>query len=344
MQLICFLMLVAVINLVGNTWFPMRLGDKDLRWKIDEVTNGNYDCIFIGSSRVYRNIDPLTFDSTALTKSYNFGARNTFVPEVYYVSELLLRELRNKDHNVKSIILEVQNLDFINPSSALTLKGNYFMDSYNLILANRILWDSHLIRSKKIAGSVSFLLAFTANYFGFNYLSTWSPPKSLTRHVEVRGHLCINDQISLGIEREALLKRHEYLLKNPSVMDERSADWLRMDSLRNIGDLVVNPAHMTKLNELIRQSGSQGVQLLFVLPPLLADYSELIPLVDQLGESRCVNLSSPIQFPEFWTIDNAFDKGHLNCQGVRLYSTVLANEYINRTSGQLEEDTDPNAE
>ncbi len=337
-QLLYFCLLIFSINFMGNFVFTNELADEDLNRKFGEVANGSYDCIFVGSSRTYRHIDPLLFDSITSTRSYNCGAASTFVPEAYYVLELLLEDLKGRKHGVETIVFEVQNMDLLDPRNAFTAKGNYWLINDYLKLATESIWQTQLPIAIKISGSMTFALGWAINHFGFNYLSIWSGSESITAAHEVRGHLCLNKQVELGIDKEPLLERGELYLDKQSVLEQRRRGWFRADSLRiaERGELSVR--HLAKMRALIDQSETQGIRLLFMVPPRLKSYSSIIPLVTQLGEDRCIDLSSPVQYPGFWTTDIGFDIGHLNCRGVQLFSSELARNYLKLTGVQSDDD------
>ncbi|MBS1569594.1 MAG: hypothetical protein JST45_09140 [Bacteroidetes bacterium] len=85
------------------------------------------------------------------------------------------------------------------------------------------------------------------------------------------------------------------------------------------------------LERLIKLGDERGVKVTFLLPPLITS-SEQLAVFRALPADRRIDLCDPAKYPEFYITSNAFDKGHLNTRGSRLFTAALACE-VKRMSG-----------
>lgn len=84
-------MLVLVSLLIGG-WYYSKLDTltkltSSVQPQLEELTNGttDYNCLFIGSSRMYVHVNPAIIDSVCHLNSYNFGLKGSSIIEQYMV-------------------------------------------------------------------------------------------------------------------------------------------------------------------------------------------------------------------------------------------------------------------
>ena len=83
-----------------------------------------------------------------------------------------------------------------------------------------------------------------------------------------------------------------------------------------------------RLNALIDKAAATGIDLIYVLPPLLtpAGVEFAYPAYLQLPETHRIDLSDPRVYPEIYNAANMFDLEHVNAAGAALLSGYLAAE------------------
>src|SRR5687767_1774420 len=108
------------LNLVPWTWGAELLHKK--RTEI-LIRSDEYNNLVIGSSRVYRQVNPMVLDSVTAQnslKSYNLGINWLFAPESFYVFDQLV----NSDNlRLKCVIMElskIRAIDYANLHTART--------------------------------------------------------------------------------------------------------------------------------------------------------------------------------------------------------------------------------
>ena len=112
----------------GNPWFGSKIEYLEKNCK----KNG-YNAFFIGSSRFYRNVNPLVFDRVCANngfdvKSFNLGAPITFPPQSYYLYENWL--MSEEATHTKLVFLELEDLDMFG------VRLHTEMSSYHITFKN----------------------------------------------------------------------------------------------------------------------------------------------------------------------------------------------------------------
>ena len=85
-----------------------------------------------------------------------------------------------------------------------------------------------------------------------------------------------------------------------------------------------------RLNQFYQDCAKKGIQVFFVLPPKLETYTFATHLVNNLPENSVIDLANADKHPEFYSVENSKDYGHLNTRGAKLYTQKLASEFLDR--------------
>jgi hypothetical protein len=80
------------------------------------------------------------------------------------------------------------------------------------------------------------------------------------------------------------------------------------------------------LLKLIDKSNRKGVYLIFLIPPRLQRYEELLALKEELPSENAVEIAIPNKYPMLYQVNYSFDVGHFNTKGAQLFSMYLASE------------------
>lgn len=87
-----------------------------------------------------------------------------------------------------------------------------------------------------------------------------------------------------------------------------------------------NTEHLKMLLKLIDRSNRKGVHLIFLMPPRLQRYEELLALKEELPSENVVEVANPNKYPMLYQVKYSFDVGHLNTKGAQFFSIYLARE------------------
>src|SRR5690606_31912244 len=121
---------------------------------------------------------------------------------------------------------------------------------------------------------------------------------------------------------EKLLERNRHFLKDTSKLQKRIKIANDFNSSLNKFEMH-SSIYESYLKELILKVEGYGAKLIFIIPPRLENYSRYDRLLGILKEGNLVNLSNPIEFPQFYRVENSFDLGHMNEKGARLLTREL---------------------
>ena len=132
------LLLFSILFLIKSS-LPFYWGNDEMRQKIPKILDdeANYDCLFFGSSKTMRHIDPVLFDSITGYQSYNMGGSAIFFLETHYLLEHFLE--KNPDENLK-IFLQRTTPKSIDTKNFHTTRSKYCMDFKRMKMGVAYYW------------------------------------------------------------------------------------------------------------------------------------------------------------------------------------------------------------
>jgi hypothetical protein len=324
---------------------PYFWGDKLIIEKHDAVLQQpDVNAIFFGSSMVYRQINPVIFDSTVKQKtgieihSFNFGVNWLAASEMLYLSENLLKETRGK---FKYVFLELQRIKMVNYKNYLTTRTIYWYSPAWYGFTSSAIFNSRLPLISKTGQWVSHTVNFTGNqinlgYFteAFRFQSEWNRKGFYRSAEEVgNGFLSLDDENRQMLEAGLLPERFKRFLKDTTAVYARKRASISAfthfenhpEDLKNF-----NKVYAQKLNAWIEEYKKQNIYLLVFLPPRLdrLQYHELLPILNALPEKHRINLADGRKYPEFYLAANSADVTHMNEKGATLYSRAFADNFV----------------
>lgn len=313
---------------------PYYLGNNTFAGKLSffKENQNDINCVFFGSSRIYRHINPRIVDSILIDKnihSYNFATTATFNPESYHIYENFIRDLPKGQINYS--VLEIQLLT-ISERNLFTTKATYWQSFKNFSYSISYILDSEQTESEKNATIVRSIKGFMYSFFDFRLLKNFfysEEPRGS------RGFYSLDQELAELNTKAVRLRKEEFFGDTTTLKNRIEA--AKIENLKEKGKL--NRAHYEKLNNLIMFSKEKGIHLFFILPPRLhqTKYSKLTPILDELPEENVILLHEFEKYKSLYSMDNSFDVGHLNSKGANLFSLNLAiilNEKISSTRMQ----------
>jgi len=325
-----FTLLIILMTMVIEKVFSIS-SFTDYHWgnplyaeKISDSENHVYlDVFFLGSSQFYRHINPIEFDQITNSKSYNLGVQGLATPENYFLFQKMLEEESIPSNS--TVFIALSGLQSIAPANFYSKRSTYFLNAGILNSCIRIILKEPHSYKTKIFRSYSFLANYTYKTLGLPRFRHWlsgAKYRGTRNFTEKKGFLALDDD-----EDDEFINRKNAFQNKQSELDKRrgiAANAFQTASKKGNS----NKAHLQKIRSLIEQAKEKNINLYFVITPRKKSYLEIINLSKNLPKDLVINLADPSVYPEFYSIENSFDIGHLNKKGARLFTQRLAEEYL----------------
>jgi hypothetical protein len=322
---------------------PWTYGSELLHKKLSQfdAKEKPFNTLFIGSSRVYRQISPLHVDSVAGTRSFNLGVNWLFVPETFYVLENLIHASPagsfESETPSQMMVLELSKVRSVDYRNLHTTRTIYWYTWPLYRFAVYAVWHS----GYPVIGKLGLITIHTISYIDYllnlgyltSVISFHSLPEndiSQTNH----GYEPLDDtQGSFGMatELENAGGRRQKFLNDTTVVTKRKMESIKAFSeIREKKSIHLNEYYLAYLSDLIDSAKKQNIHLIFLLSPRMdkAQYRELIPVFEKLPEASRIELADGNRFPELYTAGWSYDETHLNAEGAAHYSKLLGQELL----------------
>jgi hypothetical protein len=293
--------------------------------------------VFIGSSRTFRNTNPLVFDSITGRTSFNFGIEEVGCPFNYFLANRTLNS--NKKKEIKYLFLELFSPEG-NLATELMLEVNqtnkaiFWYEPTDFIFSFRTLIESQSLSVwEKYDEVMIHFSTLIQTLFKVGYVQRILDSKQKRTHdlyvgKRMDGFYNYDDEIKTKYG-EYLNERFEKIRLDERYFDSRRT-YSSDDYLSKLGKASELKFHRKYLNELNRKCEKKDIQLILILPPRMtkeqceyfhffnASTIQNIPILDY---------SSSNKYPRYYEIENVFDQGHLNSKGSRFFTSTLANDF-----------------
>ena len=310
---------------------PFYWGNRMLLSKM-EVLNKQKDVntLFIGGSTVFRQIDPLIFDSEVndkSIKSFNLGTDGCYPTQCYYITEKILN---NNDFKIKNIFISLNAFDPIPKGRYKTTRIKFY--STFKVLTQRL---KYVLQNQKITKReqhtyikkyfntffeaflkigmrrdiIQYLLGHSS--FGSNYFGTRQ-----NGYVALSGEHTNNSKTISNIE---------------NATKKIGQKWSQVRANNLVNDY--NKAHLSIIKKLISDSEKIGCKLIFILPPqqfVMERIQDIYGLYDKIPDTNKVDVNDPSKFPLLYELSHKWDAAHLNDKGAKYYSKALVSQYNNK--------------
>ncbi len=302
-NLACFLVgLIGVCGAIHAT-FPVRedvpVMSAKLRWL--EAHGERYDTVFIGSSRVFHQVIPSVFDTRLAelgkqNRSFNLGADGMNFPEIFFAAEQTVRRIPQ----LRLLVLELGNIQ--RGLEDESVRALYWHTPELTWMTIRSIAGSDSDWSKKahlISGHIGL---FARNWANLGRGQQW--PRIIHEKPAV---------VPVGEDGCDVVQRF---------MDAaQSAEFEKLKSKRaeeGATPVLNDPSLSAGLERFTAQMRAQGVKVVFVKMPAFRKTNPPTPNADML------DFDSPQNFPELWEANDRYDPHHLNLNGARIFTRLLA--------------------
>ena len=283
----------------------------------------DYDTLFLGSSRTFRQVLPAIFDPLMAaggqpTRTFNFGLDGMFSPEDAYVAEKIFALRPRK---LRRVFIEVShfNTDFA-AQPAETRRALHWHDWPR----TRLLWrdifmdgkTSRLTNPRRWArawehGRLFLIRAFNAGE-GTRFLDPW------------RGIPPLPPQWVMGSAGDGAVpyaEETEYPGKDRALFESELAI-LRAGKAK-IGKLAASP--LESMRETIARVHALGAEPVLFISPMVV--TRITSPVGQVS-APILDFSDPHRWPMLFDPAHRYDRGHLNSPGSRLYTRLFAEQVL----------------
>jgi hypothetical protein len=290
----------------------------------------DYDVLFVGTSRVYRNVIPGEFDSRLAehgieVRSFNLGAPGM---RAFETDRMLRYLLRRRAPRLRWVVVERGDSD-PRPRSweERTERAVAWHTARQTVAAVAASWRLDLPRSEKAA-----LVASHGRQFLRRLLNYGAGP-ALVRGLE-RSRLPLEDWGATagyrGLEEEGSRvhrgRRRQFLRQVDSFRRTVAENRRRQ---RPLGDLAeASLAALVEQGGLVRAAGPEPILLIG------PNDGRLRGLELAAVDLELLNFDDPVRYPQLFDVELRYDSSHLTTAGSRLYSRLLADEVAARFGGR----------
>lgn len=286
----------------------------------------DYDVVFVGSSRVYRQFPAYNFSNRMKAIGLEVTAYNMGLPGMRFLESLDVtdRLLRLRSEKLRWIVLELQDPEPNHREATYFTNRNVLWHTPHLSwvasaralastrpLATRLgeVWG-HLAQGLLHQARVGTALPFFRHLFGW---------RDVIEDISAGGFF----PLELHPNRDALERREALLGKL-----EQEPDWLTKRVARAEARGTVEPWVRAELEALVERGEKQGVRVSFMVwPPSASDYFSFGALGADPALAR-VFAFSPRDFGALYS-DPAlrYDVNHLNWEGSRRLTASLVQQF-----------------
>ncbi len=305
LKLVGWISLFLVFGLILLTVYKYKFyGNGTMRQKAAfyEKNSEKYNAIILGSSRMYRHLDPAILDSVThhQIKAYNMATGGSFFTESSYIFHQL-----KLDKNVKYLFFELQGLLPLE-SNVLSTKALYYHDLRTSIFESNYYWES-----KDWDGIYTAFEHYFINVFYLKKLDQ-------TNYFIDQGSADYRDgyyPLEKEYNRSTSVKtQRDYYVKDTMQLFLKRNEPLKM--------IKMNTSWENEIISLNNECDKRGIKLVLVSPIFTEPYD--LSFLKEVSNTKILDFTSRKKFKDFYSSKNAQDNGHLNQRGAKKFSKIFA--------------------
>ncbi len=316
------------IDPLPYTWGSIQLNTKIQFLKDKKITPKAY---FIGSSNTLRQVIPNLFNKLVerdSTYAFNLGVDGALPPKTFHILENLIQE----QPNIEYIFLEVNGFEYLPEHYFIPTRRKYYYKLPELWKSYRYIWSGSSSLKVKLGMTIKYLIAYAENAFKIGMRTDFI---KFIHGENVFDYSFVGKNGDGYYPLEGMHTTTERMKKRlPTYLQNLNNDFTKVyQHLETIDNVVYNDYLRTLLLEQLALAKSRGVEIIFLLNPIKPEFHEvadIVALFYSLPASNRIDLANPINYPEFYQLENRWDEGHLNDAGAKIYTRKLAAAFRER--------------
>ncbi len=335
-----FLVVFVGFGVALESILPMPdVGDVSQKLAFYAQHKDEYNTVFVGSSRVCRQIAPAVFDRTMsatngpASRSINLGAPSMFLPESLFVID---RILDLKPARLRRMFIELDDPKLrLEEHAGLVRREVYWHGSEetaltcaNILSAHGIRWWDRLF----MLGHQVVLMARRSVHLGRGWevasagLSKRNPAETLP-----------DETILMGVDKDGFAPYHATLGEGTERTKGDQADVKRyvadVEALRAGRDHPRRPQRTTALLRWVLRRKlaalrARGIEPFFVIAPVTTGEEGFLRLPAENIPAKLLAFNDPEAYPELYEVNARADTIHLNERGSLLFTRSLAERVV----------------
>ena len=300
-----------------------------------EKHKNDFEVIFLGSSRVFRGVDPALFDLRMAETGKPISSFNMGIPQMGGMETLhvLRRILGLESGRLRLVVVDPEYVFPYRWGSTLRDTSVHTLDNTLELISMQIALSKGMKFTDRLTSTFRHVNAYLDNVTQRGRISQ-AIKVAKNSYVELlgpasNGFATIEWSVKL-LSRYGdagnLVKRQRKFRLQHRFIENIALPRVLMVSKQPLPPLM--PHEKRYLKELMEAARKSGVQLVFVkLPrayqagPRFLEAAQLEELVPNL-----FNYDDPERFPEFFAFENRWDRSHFNAAGARLMTLQLATD------------------
>ncbi|HIB35956.1 hypothetical protein [Mesonia sp.] len=335
-----YFLIVQIINFLapyhwGNPWYSSKIQYLESKNLVKD-----YNLYFFGSSRVYRQIDPVIIDRELKKKgfkninSFNLGSPATFSPQSYFLYEKFLESDLSK--NVKFAVVELNSIDGIGSKRLHEERTYYYQNFSDLVYVGKSLSAQETLFNRKNINIYSkYLISYVEqNVLPANFKHLWIDDNFYKKSYlgkNKNGYFSLDEELSTSTDSvfKNYLRTRKRKLSLEKLQQRENLNFKLYSDYKKIkiDEKKANKIVLDRINKLITLSKEKGIHLIFMISSR-ASSNELKELSNFIPEPNFIDMANPSEseYSFMYSLENSFDVGHLNNLGAKKYSKALADK------------------
>jgi len=325
LKTLLFAALLLVALSLTDRHLPYYWGNEGLVSKMNKVIADEYvyNTYFVGSSRMYRHIQPSLFDSlnNGKTRSFNLSYSGTKPPETYHFLKHFIEECTD---NTKYIFLELSVISDLAEVNRNTLRAKYCLDfpTYKTAFMS-------CLQNKRYEAAWNYTISYLSRVWKMGMLESIWKFDGKTHYPQALGprgdgfYGLEQEMADAGRADSTFIKRLDNFFADTTTLTKRYEKTIK-EYKKNKSFRPATPANVAQIQGLIQQAERKGIHLILVLKPRNPG---LLSLYNALPDNNKIDMCDPVKYPEFYLAKYTFDVGHFNGEGAELFTRALVDEF-----------------
>ncbi len=324
-----FLLALAGVHWLLDAFLPLPdLGKVSEKLAYFERHKDEFDAVFVGSSRVYRQIAPALFDEQVTTatgqpmRSFNLGAPSMFLPESLFVIDRIMAQ---RPVRLRWMFIELDDpRPRVEEHAGLVQREVYWHGwRETLLTCIDVLTARGIHKGDRVHMFVHQGMLFGRCWTHLGFAHEWLADRTVERAVPVAATDGYDPYHGILGQKQSDTKDPAADVKNFLASTRALATGVARASSPPTASLPLR----WLLREKVRALRARGIEPLFVIPPVTTAETEFLALSKQGVLPTLFAFNDPVSYPDLYQVAMRADTMHLNEPGARLFTHLLAGKF-----------------